>query len=536
MGWLGKRKTGKGAGCNESTDDIWKIRHIESTGDNQKKNRCGNTEKCDYIRSFATQRDNGRVRRLKSMGRPGCRNGKYGSEAEDTVSQDAELKDAELVKEHAGNDMVILLQSWKRKVRRYKIYRGFLGMALAASCMALVGTLYYYVDSSIPSVINVRAGEEGSFRLGLPARGEIISVTDQGVSNIPQGAVDIDLSRTVTLKGAMESSYQMKVKLFGFLNFKDVDIRVIEDQQLIPVGAPIGIYVKTDGVLVVGTGEFQGSDGVSYSPGKYILKSGDYIRSVNGVSVNQKDAFIRLVEESGGEEILMEVERDGELMDVKITPVKNAAGEYKIGVWVRDNAQGVGTMTYIDSHGEFGALGHGITDVDTSTLMQMEGGTLYQTDIVDIQKGSAGNPGEMTGMIIYSDDRILGEITDNSIRGIFGVCNQKALEMGAREPLPIGLKQEIEEGIAQILCTVDGNTRYYDVEITAVHLDHDNVNRGIELIVIDPDLLAVTGGIVQGMSGSPIIQNGKFIGAVTHVLVQDSRKGYGIFIENMLEH
>lgn len=142
----------------------------------------------------------------------------------------------------------------------------------------------------------------------------------------------------------------------------------------------------------------------------------------------------------------------------------------------------------------------------------------------------------MTGMIIYSDDRILGEITDNSIRGIFGVCNQKALEMGAREPLPIGLKQEIEEGIAQILCTVDGNTRYYDVEITAVHLDHDNVNRGIELIVIDPDLLAVTGGIVQGMSGSPIIQNGKFIGAVTHVLVQDSRKGYGIFIENMLEH
>lgn len=422
------------------------------------------------------------------------------------------------------------------KNRRYKIYCALLSTALAVSCMALTGVLYCYVDSNIPSVINVRAGEVDSFHLGLPAKGEIVSVTEQGISNIPEGAVDIDLSRTVTLKGAMESSYQMKVKLFGFLSFKDVDIRVIEDQQLIPVGAPIGIYVKTEGVLVVGTGEFQGDDGVTYSPGKYILKSGDYIKSVGGTAVNQKDDFIRLVEECGGEEILMEVERDGELMEVEVTPVKNAAGEYKIGVWVRDNAQGVGTMTYIDSRGNFGALGHGITDVDTSTLMHMEGGTLYQTDIVDIQKGSAGNPGEMTGMIIYSRERILGEITDNSERGIFGICNQKALEMGAREALPIGLKQEIEKGIAQILCTVDGETRYYDVEITAVHMDHDNVNRGIELTVVDPDLLALTGGIVQGMSGSPIIQNGKFIGAVTHVLVQDARKGYGIFIENMLEH
>ena len=382
----------------------------------------------------------------------------------------------------------------------------------------------------------MRAGEEESFRLGIPARGEIISVSDQGTSNIPQGAVDIDLSKTVTLKTSLGSGYQMQVKLFGFLTLKNVNIRVIEDQELIPVGAPVGIYVKTNGVLVVGTGEFQGPDGVTRSPGKYILKSGDYIRKVNGEDVTQKDAFIEAIRKNGGKEVVLTVERDGEFMDVEITPMQDTAGEYKIGVWVRDNAQGVGTMTYIDSQGNFGALGHGITDVDTSTLMHMEGGTLYQTDIVDIQKGSSGNPGEMTGMIIYSDERTLGEITDNSERGIFGVCNDRALVMGCREPLPIGLKQEIQVGPAQILCTVEGDTRYYDVEITAVHLDHDNVNRGIELTVTDPSLLSVTGGIVQGMSGSPILQNGKFIGAVTHVLVQDSRKGYGIFIENMLEH
>jgi len=434
------------------------------------------------------------------------------------------------------NDMVIFLQSWKRKEKCRKFYRFFLSLALFISCVALMGLFYYSIDSSIPSVIKVRAGQEESIYLGIPATGNIVSVSEQGTSNIPQGAVNIDLSRTVTLKAAMKSSYQMQVKLFGFLSFKNVDIRVIEDQELIPVGAPIGIYVKTDGVLVVGTGEFQGGDGVSYSPGKYILKSGDYIRKVNGEKVNEKDAFIELIRNSGGKELRLTVERDGELMELKITPVKDAGGDYKIGVWVRDNAQGVGTLTYIDSQGNFGALGHGITDVDTSTLMHMEGGTLYQTDIVEIQKGSAGNPGEMTGMIIYSDDRILGSITDNSERGIFGVCNQKALAMGVREALPIGLKQEIKTGPAQILCTIDGMSRYYDVEITAVRLDHDNINRGIELTVTDPDLLSVTGGIVQGMSGSPIVQNGRFIGAVTHVLVQDSTKGYGIFIENMLEH
>jgi len=439
------------------------------------------------------------------------------------------------LKEQAGGDMVILLQNWKKRQRRRRLYRAFLLLALAVSCMALTGLIYYYIDSSIPSVINVRAGEEESFHLGVPATGEIVSVSEQGTSNIPQGAVNIDLSKTVTMKAPVESSYQMQVKLFGFLLFKNIDIRVIEDQELIPVGAPIGIYVKTDGVLVVGTGEFQGSDGVNYSPSKYILKSGDYVRKVNGREVTDKDDFIDLVKGSEGKELLLTVERDGELMEVEVVPMRDSGGDYKIGAWVRDNAQGVGTMTYIDREGNFGALGHGITDVDTSTLMHMQGGTLYQTDIVEIQKGSAGNPGEMTGMIIYSDDRILGEITDNSIRGIFGVCNQKALQMGVREALPIGLKQEIKLGPAQILCTIDGIAKYYDVEITAVRLDHDNVNRGIELTVTDPDLLSVTGGIVQGMSGSPIIQNGKFIGAVTHVLVQDSTKGYGIFIENMLE-
>ncbi len=445
-------------------------------------------------------------------------------------------QEGERIKEQAGEDMVILLKNWKKRKKRLKIYKVSLCVALMASCAFLTGTVYYSIDSSIPSVLNVRADRVESINLGVPARAEIVSVSEQGISNIPKGAVDIDLSKPITMRASQEGSYQMQVKLFGFLPIKQVGIRVIQDQELVPVGVPVGIYVKTDGVLVVGTGQFQGQDGVSYSPSKYILKSGDYIRQINGVVVTEKDDFIKRVEDSGGRRIRLTLERDGEEMEVEVDPVRDMSGAYKIGAWVRDNAQGVGTMTYIDADGNFGALGHGITDIDTSTLMHMEDGTLYQTDIVEVKKGMAGDPGEMTGMIVYSPDRVLGDITDNSVRGIFGICNGKALEMGTREALPIGLKQEIQEGPAQILCTVDSSTRFYDVEITAVHLDHDNVNRGIELKVTDPQLLELTGGIVQGMSGSPIIQNGKFIGAVTHVLVQDSAKGYGIFIENMLEH
>ena len=420
-------------------------------------------------------------------------------------------------------------------MRRLRIYRACLCAALILAGMGLLGYSYYLVDSSIPSVIYMRAESEESLALDIPAKGEILSVSEQGTSNIPKGAVTLDLSQPVTMKTGTADSLEMQVKLFGILPFKQVGIRVIEDQELIPVGVPIGIYVKTEGVMVIGTGEFRSVNGEKVAPAEHILKSGDYVVKLNGTEVADKDDLITRIENGSGEAAILTIRRGEEYFDVKIDPVQDQTKKYKIGVWVRDNAQGVGTMTYIDSQGNFGALGHGINDVDTSNLMEMNDGTLYQTEIISIQKGTAGHPGEMTGMIVYSDDRILGDITSNSVRGIFGKCNDKALALGTEEAMPIGLKQEIRKGPAQILCTVDGTTRYYDIEITDIHLDHDNVNRGIELKVTDSDLIALTGGIVQGMSGAPIIQNGKFVGAVTHVLVQDSTRGYGIFIENMLE-
>lgn len=430
-------------------------------------------------------------------------------------------------------------------VRRCRIYRRFLYLALAAGIVGIVFLGYKNTYDKIPANIKLKAGVEQTLDLKVPVNGEIVkvpqnqealTVSGQEKSNIPQDAIYIDLSNAVTMKAETLDSYQMNLKLFGIFPFKQVNIEVIQDMMLTPVGTPIGIYVKTEGVLVIGIGDFEGMDGSTYAPAKYLLKSGDYILKVNGEAVESKKAFMKTVEESAGEKMVLTVRRGEEEFELGIQAEKNVNGEYKVGIWIRDNAQGVGTMTFMDEKGNFGALGHGISDVDTSTLMSLQSGKLYKTEIIAIRKGSNGSPGEMTGMIEYSDKNILGEITANTMQGIFGVCNEKMTGSIGNQALPIGLKQEINRGPAQILCSVEGEPKYYDVEIKEIYLEHENVNRGILLTVTDPELLAITGGIVQGMSGAPIVQNGKLIGAVTHVLVQDSTSGYGIFIENMLTY
>ena len=207
-----------------------------------------------------------------------------------------------------------------------------------------------------------------------------------------------------------------------------------------------------------------------------------------------------------------------------------------MGIWIRDNAQGVGTLTFVDENGNFGALGHGITDSDTGELMELGRGSLYGTKIVAVRKGTDGVPGELTGMIEYDDANVIGEITKNTPYGIFGRLDlEKVRENGiALETQEIGFKQDIQLGPATMISSVNEEMHEYSIEITAIHMGNDGGNKGLELLVTDEELLNLTGGIVQGMSGSPIIQNGKVVGAVTHVLVNAPEKGYGIFIEEML--
>lgn len=413
-----------------------------------------------------------------------------------------------------------------RKTKRGKAYCKFLYASLTLALLTLTGVWLWEIWNRVPSDIRVRAGEEQGMQFFIPATATIYKDREQAILNV-------NLNRELTFYGEEEGNYTMQVQLFGFIPFKEAALSVIRDIRLTPAGTPIGIYVHTQGVLVIDTGEFKSNKGKNIDPAQGVLKDGDYIRSVNKIPLKNKEQLMEMIADSEGEPLLLEVKRGEEIFTVEILPVQDQQGEYKLGIWVRDNAQGIGTMTFVDENGYFGALGHGINDMDTASLMELEDGGLYKTDIISVNKGTPGNPGELSGIIAYSDKNKLGEILQNSHRGIYGRVKKENLDL-EEQSLPLALKQEIEEGPAWILCTLSNTAAYYKVEIVAVNKENSQINRGLELKVTDTALLETTGGIIQGMSGSPIIQNGKLIGAVTHVMVNDPTRGYGIFIEEML--
>lgn len=426
---------------------------------------------------------------------------------------------------------------------RQKRYRKFLYILLTAGILAAMAAGYLWVLNRIPSAIMVKAGVEQEFSIKLPVSGEIYKeaveasgLSGDAVSAVQEVSVPVNLSKTVTIRATQVDNYCMELRLFGVLPLKNVDVAVIPDVLLKPAGIPVGIYVETDGILVAGVGSFEDELGVLQEPGKNIFQVGDYIMEVNDRPVEGKKGLIEEILHCEGQPLVFKLRRGETELYVKAQPAPDRNGEYKLGLWVRDNAQGVGTMTYVDEQGNFGALGHGINDVDTGTLMEMGNGKLYHTEIIGITRGSSGSPGELTGFIEYDDRNIMGTISENTVRGVFGECSSELFADHPNEYMELGLKQDIELGPAQIICSIGGESKHYDIEILDINLRNDNINRGIVLQVTDKELLATTGGIVQGMSGSPIVQNGKLIGAVTHVLVRDATKGYGIFIEEMLEH
>lgn len=396
-----------------------------------------------------------------------------------------------------------------------------LGIAVPALLCVMAFAGYLLIKGSIPDELHVvRGSSRDALDLNLPmVEQETVEAGSRDKSNIPEGEVKISCS------------------LLGIIPIKDIQVNMVEEKSVIPGGEAIGIYMKTNGILVVGTGTVGGADGLDYEPALNVVQSGDYITAVDGSPVEDKEKLVKLVNQSGGKEVVLEIQRGGEATSLKIAPVRTGTEEYKLGIWVRDDTQGIGTLTYVDAEHRFGALGHGISDVDTGGLLALSGGTLYHTDILSVTKGERGVPGELSGVIRYREEEKLGDIGENTEEGIFGTVNEKLEEIAAAaEPVEIGYKQEVEEGAASILCAVDGTVREYQAEIEKIYLNSREANKGMVIRVTDPALLEQTGGIVQGMSGSPILQNGKLIGAVTHVFIQDATSGYGIFIENMLGH
>ncbi len=419
-----------------------------------------------------------------------------------------------------------------------KIQKGIQKIA-EAGFFALLFFAWYSLENEIPGEINVIAGEEGQFDFDVPvtmtAEDKVLDVFDNMAPQAGNEEIRIKKDEVYQITDGTSTGFSMTCKLFGVIPVKQVEVHVVEEKQLVPGGLPIGIYVKTDGILVIGTGSISGTDGISHEPAATLIKSGDYICSVNGKNVSNKKELAKLVNDCGTDKIDLGIRRKEEMIDVFVTPVLSEDGSYKLGIWVRDDLAGIGTMTYLTEELSYGALGHGVNDADTSSLLEMRDGSLYQTDIVDIVKGEHGTPGELTGVINYRKEYYLGSIGSNSEVGIRGKLEQVPVQLADVEPVSVGLKQEIEIGKAEIVCELNGQRKNYEIAITEVNYSESKDKREIVFEVTDPELLATTGGIVQGMSGAPILQNGKIIGAVTHVYINNPTKGYGIFIEEMLE-
>lgn len=306
-------------------------------------------------------------------------------------------------------------------------------------------------------------------------------------------------------------------------------------ERVVPMGITTGIKMFADGIMVVGLSKITTQSGEICPAQQAGLREGDIIISIDGTNVSSTEELQNVITNAAGKAVSMKVLRANRKMDIQLQAVRAAIDEtWRIGAWVRDSMAGIGTLTFYDpASGIFGALGHSINDVDTGNIMPLRSGSLMPSSVVGVKRGEAGRPGELKGE--FDLTRSTGRLSVNSPSGIFGVLDDASLASGY-EPMQVARRGEVKTGKAQILSCVDGAQRSsYDVEIIRIYSENEADERGMMLRVTDPALLKLTGGIVQGMSGSPIVQNGKLIGAVTHVLVNDPKRGYGIFIENMLE-
>ena len=318
--------------------------------------------------------------------------------------------------------------------------------------------------------------------------------------------------------------------LLGMLPVRTVSVSVEPERVLIPGGQSVGIAIDTQGVIVVGESDL----GNTPSPARLAgLKAGDIIQRVNGEAVTSAGALSGAVKDGGP--LTLDVLRDGRTLSCEVTPALDARdGAWRLGAWVRDSTAGVGTVTFIDPEtGVYGALGHAITDVDTRVTMPVGVGELYENNVVDVTPSVQGRPGELTGDFIFQPVTV-GTVDRNTGRGIFGTADSARSALYP-QGLPAARQSDLHPGPATLLTTVDaGGVREYACEIVRMNA-HGGDARGLVIRVTDPELIKVTGGIVQGMSGSPIIQDGRLAGAVTHVVVNDPCMGYGISIERMLE-
>ncbi len=387
---------------------------------------------------------------------------------------------------------------------------------LAVSVFVFLQTAY-----TLPEHIMMLEGEEHSINIPYPF----------SLSEVSEAGGNFTKTNTNTLMPQNQGSYNFDFRLMG-IPFKSATVDVVKPMVVIPGGQAVGIKLYINGLLVVGLSDIESGE-KTLSPGKAAgIESGDLITEINNKRLESAADLSRIIQEGAGGEVEATIIRDGKPISKKITPVYyDGSGDYKIGVWVRDSAAGIGTITFINpDDNSFGALGHGISDVDTGDIINIKNGEITGCSISSIIRGEVGSPGELRGTF---DGNTIGDITVNRDDGIFGKIENAADES---EAIPIALRTQVRTGEAHIYSSINGSeVEKYSIIIERTSHQSKRSAKGMVIRVTDERLLEKTGGIVQGMSGSPIIQDGRLAGVVTHVFVSDPTRGYGMFSEWMVE-
>lgn len=380
-------------------------------------------------------------------------------------------------------------------------------------------TIIVYYTATLPNTFEITKGSV----LKIQSTNTITSVATSTTMQVQSSSNVTSVSQTNTLK------------LFGVIPIKNVEVNTVEPQLLIPSGEPFGIKLTMDGVMVVGIGEVSTKEDLHSSPAKSSgIQKGDIILSLDGEEVESNKELQQIISNSDGTPLEVVLRREDEEISTTVQPVfSESSGTYEAGMWVRDSSAGIGTITYYKDDGKtFAGLGHPVCDVDTGEIIPISKGEVAPVNINGVKSGVSGTPGELVGS--FTSSNTIGTISLNNAYGIFGSMDSSIPSDGA---IPMGFKQDISLGKATILTTIEGTTpQEYEIEIEKVDYNSSESSKNIVIKITDEELLSKTGGIVQGMSGSPIIQNGKLIGAVTHVFVSDPTKGYGIFCENMVSN
>lgn len=343
--------------------------------------------------------------------------------------------------------------------------------------------------------------------------------------------------KTVNVGGEKFSIKTLVFKLFGFIPIKTIDANIVETKEVYLGGIPVGLSIDVDGLIVLGNNNISTESGYVNPFENSKLKVGDIILTINNTKVTNFEELQKILENSGynGEELTLEVLRKGEILMLGLTPaLDEESGKYKIGLWVRNDAAGVGTLTFVDCDTlKFGALGHPITDYETGATVPAKSGKIFPCSVVGLSKGEKGTPGEIKGIFMQGRNQ-KGTIEKNCQFGVFGTLTDKSKLVDANKTADVASRLTVKPGKAKIVSNVSGVSEEYEIEIIKANYQPSQSDKSFVFRVVDKRLLNLTGGVIQGMSGSPIMQNGKLIGAVTHVFVSDPTKGYGVYIDWMI--